>query len=92
MQLNCSLCGKPYEFNYEPGKALGYFPFCSKRCKLIDLGKWLGGEYQLSVDLPELDGLDEGERHQMVQYLLDAGLVDAVNEEDDSDTDSKDSD
>lgn len=23
------------------------FPFCSKRCKLIDLGRWLGEEYSL---------------------------------------------
>jgi endogenous inhibitor of DNA gyrase (YacG/DUF329 family) len=23
------------------------FPFCSPRCRLIDLGRWLGGEYRL---------------------------------------------
>ncbi len=22
-------------------------PFCSERCKLIDLGKWLGGEHAI---------------------------------------------
>jgi endogenous inhibitor of DNA gyrase (YacG/DUF329 family) len=26
-------------------------PFCSKRCRLIDLGKWLGGEHTLSEPL-----------------------------------------
>jgi endogenous inhibitor of DNA gyrase (YacG/DUF329 family) len=26
-------------------------PFCSKRCKLIDLGKWLGGEHVISEPL-----------------------------------------
>jgi hypothetical protein len=25
------------------------FPFCSDRCKLIDLGRWLSGRYQLPV-------------------------------------------
>ena len=25
-----------------------YGPFCSHRCKLIDLGKWLGGENRIS--------------------------------------------
>ncbi len=25
------------------------FPFCSDRCKLIDLGRWLGGKYQIPV-------------------------------------------
>ena len=26
-------------------------PFCSKRCKLIDLGKWLGEEQRISEPL-----------------------------------------
>ena len=26
------------------------FPFCSERCKLIDLGRWLNGKYQIPVD------------------------------------------
>ena len=28
-----------------------YGPFCSRRCKLIDLGKWLGGEHAISEPL-----------------------------------------
>jgi uncharacterized protein len=24
-------------------------PFCSERCKLADLGRWLGGEYRIPV-------------------------------------------
>lgn len=27
-------------------------PFCSHRCKLIDLGKWLGEEHRISEPLP----------------------------------------
>lgn len=30
------------------------WPFCSPRCKLIDLGRWLGGAYRLESK-PELD-------------------------------------
>jgi hypothetical protein len=26
-------------------------PFCSERCKLVDLGKWLGEEYRISEPL-----------------------------------------
>jgi hypothetical protein len=26
-----------------------HFPFCSQRCRLIDLGKWLDGEYRIPV-------------------------------------------
>lgn len=28
-----------------------YRPFCSQRCKLIDLGKWLGEEYRVAEPL-----------------------------------------
>jgi hypothetical protein len=42
-----------------------YFPFCSDRCRLIDLGKWASGEYRISspiLDPEVLEGLDEGSR------------------------------
>lgn len=28
------------------------FPFCSDRCRLVDLGKWLGEEYRISGSRP----------------------------------------
>jgi uncharacterized protein len=28
-----------------------YGPFCSQRCKMIDLGKWFGGEHMISEPL-----------------------------------------
>ena len=28
-------------------------PFCSKRCKMIDLYKWFAGEYKISEPLPQ---------------------------------------
>jgi endogenous inhibitor of DNA gyrase (YacG/DUF329 family) len=28
-------------------------PFCSERCKMADLGRWLGGEYRVPVDDPD---------------------------------------
>ena len=36
------------------------YPFCSKRCKLVDLGRWVDGEYKVDEPLrPEhLDDLD----------------------------------
>lgn len=35
------------------------FPFCSARCKTIDLGKWLSEEYR--VPSGEAEGDDEGD-------------------------------
>jgi endogenous inhibitor of DNA gyrase (YacG/DUF329 family) len=42
----CPICGKETDFNAAP---LG--PFCSQRCKLIDLGKWFGEDYRISEPL-----------------------------------------
>ncbi len=45
----CPECGKPVSWE---GNI--YRPFCSSRCKQVDLGKWLREEYSLPVyDSPE---------------------------------------
>jgi hypothetical protein len=31
------------------------FPFCSERCRLIDLGKWADGSYVVSTPLSDND-------------------------------------
>ncbi|HWE74704.1 MAG TPA: DNA gyrase inhibitor YacG [Stellaceae bacterium] len=35
----CPICGKRAEKRHRP--------FCSHRCALIDLGRWLGGNYHV---------------------------------------------
>jgi uncharacterized protein len=42
----CPTCGKSGDW-----LAGHYGTFCSHRCKLIDLGKWLGGERAISEPL-----------------------------------------
>jgi endogenous inhibitor of DNA gyrase (YacG/DUF329 family) len=37
------MCRRPVA----PRSKNGAFPFCSDRCKLLDLGKWLGEEYRV---------------------------------------------
>jgi endogenous inhibitor of DNA gyrase (YacG/DUF329 family) len=44
--VKCPTCGRENDFNADP---LG--PFCSSRCKMIDLGKWFGEEYRISEPL-----------------------------------------
>jgi uncharacterized protein len=39
-----------------------HFPFCSDRCRLIDLGKWASGAYKVSspiLDPEVLEDLDQ---------------------------------
>lgn len=57
--VRCPTCGKRGDWFSGP-----YGPFCSHRCKLIDLGKWLGEEHVISEPLrPEhLQELPNAER------------------------------
>lgn len=50
----CPICKR----EVAPRRANPAFPFCSERCKLIDLGKWLGDEYAI----PQKPEEDEDER------------------------------
>jgi endogenous inhibitor of DNA gyrase (YacG/DUF329 family) len=34
------------------------FPFCSERCRLIDLGKWASGAYVISTPLTDPEALE----------------------------------
>jgi len=56
----CPICKKPVS---KPPPAAGgksFLPFCSERCKLIDLGRWLGGRYQIPVKPAENDPASAG--------------------------------
>ena len=44
----CPICKRQVD-EEESNRKNGLFPFCSERCKLIDLGRWLGGKYQIPV-------------------------------------------
>lgn len=44
-----------------------HFPFCSDRCRLIDLGKWASGAYRISspvLDPEVLEGLHDGPKQR----------------------------
>ena len=53
MTLKCPICGRPVAASRQagstgPGAALPEgFPFCSKRCRMIDLGRWFDGHYRI---------------------------------------------
>jgi uncharacterized protein len=57
--LQCPICDHP--FDSDQSIAL---PFCSQRCKRIDLGRWLDERYALPIERPEqadAEAADEGE-------------------------------
>jgi len=43
--VECPTCGAPVEFTPENK----FRPFCSDRCKLIDLGAWASEEHKIPV-------------------------------------------
>jgi len=50
----CPICGTPLP---EGVKTL---PFCSTRCRMVDLNRWLGGDYRISRSVEQRD-IEEGE-------------------------------
>jgi uncharacterized protein len=44
-----------------------HFPFCSDRCRLIDLGKWASGGYRISSPILDPEMLEEVEGHPRPQ-------------------------
>lgn len=57
-KIKCPICEKDVGF-YKSEKLPPNFPFCSKRCKLVDLGKWLDEEYTISDPLPAENGPED---------------------------------
>jgi endogenous inhibitor of DNA gyrase (YacG/DUF329 family) len=69
-RIKCPICKK--DGDWFGGR---YGPFCSKRCKMIDLGKWFSEENAISeplrpghleefADLPPGEQLDEPEEKE----------------------------
>lgn len=50
--LHCPICQT--QVAYTALTEVPYRPFCCERCKAIDLGRWLTGEYRISEDASEV--------------------------------------
>lgn len=55
--MKCPICEKPTTWKDNP-----YRPFCSERCKIIDLGNWASEDYHISSPLK--DASEETEQQQ----------------------------
>ena len=53
-QILCAQCGELTTWEGNPWR-----PFCSERCKLIDLGAWAEGKYAIPTE--DAPGTDEEE-------------------------------
>jgi endogenous inhibitor of DNA gyrase (YacG/DUF329 family) len=49
--VNCPICNTAVPWTAENR----WRPFCSERCKLIDLGQWATEKYRMAAEEQELD-------------------------------------
>lgn len=54
-KVHCPTCGKPLVWD----KTNPYRPFCSERCKLIDLGEWASESHRIAGEEISSDLGDE---------------------------------
>jgi uncharacterized protein len=55
--VKCPICKKSVGWEETPSR-----PFCSERCRLIDLGSWASGDYRIPG--PEIPEQNEDEEEQ----------------------------
>ena len=54
--MKCPSCHKTFERATDDAA----LPFCSERCKMVDLAKWFGGHYAIAAEhAPERAGVDD---------------------------------
>jgi endogenous inhibitor of DNA gyrase (YacG/DUF329 family) len=54
--MKCPTCNKPVEWQDN-----SFRPFCSERCKLIDLGRWVSEEYRVPGKPVAPDAVEDDE-------------------------------
>lgn len=59
IKLRCPICKQPVKADMPD------FPFCSERCRLIDLGKWASGAYVISSPVTDIsDAMEHNPRRE----------------------------
>jgi uncharacterized protein len=60
MTYNCPICKKPTDSEKD-----SEFPFCSERCRLLDLGAWSSEKYVVSDAIFNEDEIPETDRRAL---------------------------
>lgn len=55
MKVKCPGCGKTVEYRVDNAAR----PFCSERCKILDLGAWVDESYRVPVCEQDLSSVNE---------------------------------
>jgi uncharacterized protein len=60
MKYNCPICKKSTDSETSPE-----FPFCSERCRLLDLGAWASEKYVVSDPIFDEEEIPEEDRRAL---------------------------
>jgi len=60
MQHRCPICKTPTD-----SKTHGDFPFCSERCRLLDLGAWAAEKYVVTEPIFDEEEIPEADRRAL---------------------------
>jgi uncharacterized protein len=48
-EFRCPTCKRVVKLSEQgPSAQMKFFPFCSERCRLVDLGAWLDADYRIA--------------------------------------------
>jgi len=56
--MKCPGCQKETTFKDNP-----FRPFCSERCKMIDLGRWAAGDFRVASEEKPTEGIHRANGH-----------------------------
>ena len=56
MMKPCPTCGEPVDWEKNPDR-----PFCSERCRVVDLGRWASEDYRVDAGKTTDSEFDENE-------------------------------
>ena len=59
LKVKCPHCKKEFVYN-----SSDFRPFCSERCRMVDLGHWLEGSYAVPAQ-----NLTEEEKDKLIQIV-----------------------
>ena len=69
MKHKCPVCKKLIDVAMpEQNRQKTFYPFCSERCKLIDLGHWLDGNYRIISDSKNKEPEENNDAENSGQY------------------------
>lgn len=66
MRICCPICQRKDEVSDD----FAYRPFCSRRCKMIDLGNWLDEVYKVARPSDDVDPSASGSHRAMPLMLM----------------------